>query len=188
MRHIILTMQASLDGVVSDVEQWMTLSDEIIEDALAFYDTLDAIVIGGHTYPSLAEYWQNAETASESALERRFARKINDLEKLVLSRSEVDLVWRNSRQLPVDDQDSLIAELEALKNGDGRDISVESGVGAWQWFIQNDLFDEIWMWVHPVIVGQGEKLFASVEAKTTLQLKNSKVYGNGVVGLYYRKM
>lgn len=51
MRKVILTMQASLDGVVSDVEQWMTLSDEIIPDSLEYYNTLDAIITGGNTYP-----------------------------------------------------------------------------------------------------------------------------------------
>lgn len=187
MRKIILTMQQSLDGVASDVDQWMTtLSDEIVEDSLAFYDTLDAVVIGGNSYPGLAAYWQRAETASDSALERRFAEKINAIEKLVLSRSDVDLVWKNSRRLPVDDEASLIREIEALKNGDGRNISVESGLGAWQLFIQNDLFDEIWMWIHPVVVGRGETLFPDGWTKRSMRLTDSKVYENGVVGLRYQ--
>jgi dihydrofolate reductase len=188
MRKIILTMQISLDGIVSDVDQWMTLNDEIIEDSLEYYHTLDAIVIGGNTYPSLAEYWQNAEKSSASALERAFAKRINEIEKLVLSRSKVDLVWKNSRQLPIKDSASLVREIETLKNDNGRNISVESGVGAWQTFIQNDLFDELWMWVHPVIVSQGEKLFTDVGKKFSLRLSNSKIYQNGVVGLYYQKI
>jgi dihydrofolate reductase len=188
MRKIILTMQISLDGIVSDVDQWMTLNDEIIEDSLEYYDTLDAIVIGGNSYPSLAEYWQNAEKSSDSALERRFAKRINEIEKLVLSRSKVDLVWRNSRQLPIKDNESLAREIKTLKNDNGRNISVESGMGVWQAFIQNDLFDELWMWVHPVVVAEGEKLFAAAEKKFSLRLINSKVYENGVVGLYYQKI
>lgn len=187
MSNIILTMQISLDGVVSDVEQWMTFGDDIVEDQLSFYDTLDAIMVGGNSYPGLAAYWQQAETASESALERRFAKKINEIEKIVLSRSDVDLVWKNSRQLPAHDRTSLVREVEALKNDDRRNISVESGVGAWQLFIQNDLFDALWMWVHPIVVGQGEKLFATAESKMTMQLSDRKEYQNGVVGLYYQK-
>lgn len=187
MRNIILSMQISLDGVVSDVERWMTLGDDVVEDSLAFYDTLDAIVVGGNTYPSLATYWQQAETASASALERRFAAKINAIEKIVLSRSDVDLVWKNSRQLPAHDRASLVREVEALRNENGGNISVESGVGVWRLFIQNDLFDELWMWVHPVIVGQGEKRFADTGDKTTMQLSDSKVYEDGVVGLHYQK-
>ena len=188
MRKLILTMQMSLDGIVSDVEKWMTLNDEIVEDSLAYYNTLDAIVIGGNTYPSLAAYWQHAEQSSDSALERRFAKKINEIEKIVLSRSKVDLVWKNSRQLPIQDEDSLFREIENLKKGEGKNISVESGVGAWQLFIQNSLFDEIWLFVHPVVVGRGDQLFRDVEAKFSMRLHNSKIYQNGVVGLYYQKV
>jgi hypothetical protein len=61
-------------------------------------------------------------------------------------------------------------------------------VGAWQTFIQNDLFDELWMWVHPVVVAHSEKLFTDVGTKFSLCLSNSKVYQNGVVGLYYQKI
>ena len=187
MRKIILTMQMSLDGIVSDVEKWMTLSDEIVEDSLAYCDTLDAIVIGGNSYPSLAAYWQQAEQSSDSALERRFAKKINEIEKIVLSRSKVDLVWKNSRQLPIQDEDSLAREIEALRNSEGKNISVESGAKTWQLFIQNSLFDELWVWVHPVVAGQGEPLFKNVETKFSMHLRNSKIYQNGVVGLYYQK-
>lgn len=180
-------MQISLDSVVSDVEQWMSLSDEIIEDSLEYYDTLDAIIIGGSTYPSLAEYWQDAEKSSDSAIERRFAKKINEIEKIVVSRSEVDLVWKNTRQLPIQDDQSIVHEVKKLKNGSGKNISVESGTGAWQLFIQKDLFDEIWMFVHPVVVGKGEQLFEDVQSKISLKLDSSKKYKNGVIGLYYQK-
>jgi hypothetical protein len=70
-------MQISLDGVVSDSEHWITLIDEILADALEYYDTLDAILVGSKSYPSLAEYWQSAEMSSQSPLERTFARRIN---------------------------------------------------------------------------------------------------------------
>ncbi len=187
MRKIILTMQASLDGIVSNVDEWMTLSDAIVEDSLEYYDTLDAIMIGGKTYPSLAAYWLEAEKSSESELERRFAKKINDIEKIVVSRSEVDLVWNNSRQLPLQNDESIVSEVEKLKNSGGNNISVESGVGAWQLFLQKDLFDEIWIFVHPVVVGKGEKLFENAQSKILLKMDQSKQYENGVIGLNYQK-
>lgn len=180
-------MQTSLDGIVSDVDQWMTLNDEIIEDSLEYYGTLDAIIVGGKTYPGLAAYWQEAEKSSESELERRFAKKINDIEKIVVSRSDMDLVWKNSRQFPLQDNESIIKAVEKLKNSSGNNISVESGLGTWQLFIQKDLFDDIWIFVHPVVVGKGEQFFEDVQSKISLKLAHCKRYENGVVGLYYRK-
>ncbi|CAG7654608.1 hypothetical protein ACFQI7_22580 [Paenibacillus allorhizosphaerae] len=79
MGNIVLYMQMSLDGVVSDLERWMQISDHILEDALAYYDTLDTVVVGGNSYLSMAEYWHHAEKSSESALERAFAKKINEI-------------------------------------------------------------------------------------------------------------
>lgn len=187
MRKIIISLQLSLDGVASDPDQWMTLSDEIIESSIAFYDTLDAILVGGNSYAGLAEYWQQAETNSESEIERRFSKKINDIRKIVFSRSEVDLIWRNSEQLFFEDTESLIREITKLKNADGKNLSVESGLKSWQLFLQNDLFDELILGVHPVVAGQGEKLFTDGDKKKNLQLTDTKVYQNGVVELHYRK-
>lgn len=181
-------MQISLDGVVSDPEQWMILiSDEILADALEYYSTLDAIIVGSNSYPSLAEYWQTAEMSSQSALERTFARRINEIRKIVISRSKIKLVWNNSQQLFIKDSGSLVRRIENLKKSGGKNISVEAGVKTWQLFLQNSLFDEILLLIHPIVAGQGKKLFANVGVKTPMQLKNSKVYENGVVGLHYQK-
>lgn len=187
MRKIVLYMQISLDGIVSDVDEWMTFSDEILEDALEYYQTLDTIVVGSNSYPSLAEYWQNAEKSSDSALERTFAKRINEIRKVVISRSHVDLVWNNSQQLLVQDSDSLIREIENLKKSEGKNISVESGVKTWQLFIQHSLFDELRLLVHPVVAAQGDKLFADVGAQLPLHLSSSKTYKNGVVELNYKR-
>jgi dihydrofolate reductase len=181
-------MQISLDGVVSDPEHWMTISDEILADALEYYNnTLDAILVGSKSYSSLAEYWQTAEMSSNSALERTFARRINEIRKIVISRSKIKLVWNNSQQLMIKDSESLVREIENLKKSGGKNISVEAGVKTWQLFLQNSLFDEILLLIHPIVAGQGKRLFADVGAKVTMQLINSKVYENSVVGLHYQK-
>ncbi|PYI51494.1 dihydrofolate reductase family protein [Paenibacillus flagellatus] len=185
MGSVILTMQLSLDGVVSDEYRWMTLSEQIFEDYLEYYNSVDTIVVGRNSYASLAEHWQRAENSSNS-LERAIARRMNEIPKVVVSHAEVDLVWRNSQQLVVKDERSLAAELEALKRRANR-ISVESGVKTWQSFIRHDLYDELWLLVHPVVASHGERLFSLAERQQPLRLTGSKTYGNGVIGLHYQK-
>ena len=187
MRKIVLHMHTSLDGVVSDPEKWATISDEILADAIEYYNNLDAIIVGSKTYPSLAEYWQNAETASQSALERAFAKKINEIKKRVISRSETKLVWNNSQQLTINDSESLAREIRNLKKSEGKDISVEAGAKTWQLFLQNLLFDEIVLYVHPIIAGEGTKLFDDVR-KITMRLINTTVFEDGIVRLHYQKI
>ncbi|WP_248925008.1 dihydrofolate reductase family protein [Paenibacillus hamazuiensis] len=185
MGNIVLTMQLSLDGVVSDEYRWMSLCEEIFEDYLEYYNTVDTIIVGRNSYASLAGHWQQAENSSNS-LERAIARRMNEIPKVVISHSEVELIWRNSQQIAVRDDQSLARELEDLKKRRNR-ISVESGVKTWQSFIQNDLYDELWLLVHPVIASQGDRLFALAGKQQPLRLTRSKTYENGVIGLHYQK-
>lgn len=184
MGEIILTMQVSLDGIVSDEHLWMTLSREILEDYLDYYQTIDTIIVGRNSYGSLAEYWQQAENSSD-ALEQAIANKMNDIPKLVVSHSDVELTWRNSELLLVKDEHSLAEELQARKNAVQR-ISVESGVKTWQTFIEHGFYDKLWLLVHPVVASQGEQLFALAGQRQSLQLTQTKTYSNGVVGLQYQ--
>lgn len=184
MGEIILTMQVSLDGIVSDEHLWMTLSREILEDYLDYYQTIDTIIVGKNSYASLAEYWQQAENSSD-VLEQAIAKKMNDIPKLVVSHSDVELTWRNSELLLVKDEHSLAEELQARKNAVQR-ISVESGVKTWQTFIEHGFYDKLWLLVHPVVASQGEQLFALAGQRQSLQLTQTKTYSNGVVGLQYQ--
>ena len=103
MRKIYLHFAVTADGMVSNVEQWVSFTEEAMKDGSAWHDTVDAIIFGNNNYAPLAEYWQNAETAADSAAERAFARKVNDMHKIVLSHHDVELVWRNSELLRVED-------------------------------------------------------------------------------------
>ncbi|WP_339321054.1 dihydrofolate reductase family protein [Paenibacillus sp. FSL W8-0194] len=185
MGEIVLTMQMSLDGVVSEEHKWMTLSEEIFEDYLEYYKTVDTIIVGRNTYASLADHWQQAENSSNS-LERAIAQKMNEIPKVVISHSHVALSWRNSELWLVHDNPSLAEKLEARKK-EARRISVESGIRTWQSFIEHDLYDELWLLVHPVIAAAGERLFALAGQQQSLRLTGAKTYSNGVVGLHYKK-
>jgi dihydrofolate reductase len=186
MGKFIVTMQMSLDGVVSEVERWMTLSDEMLKDMGDAYDTVDAVLVGGHTYASMAEYWQQAERTSESELERAIARKINAIKKYVISRGDVELSWNHTERIGYEDEASLVRELERIRASTAGGISVESGVRTWRLFLRNDLYDDLWLFVHPVVAGQGDKLFDKAGDFRRMVLSESRTYKNGVIGSYYR--
>ncbi len=177
----------SLDNVVSDPDKWMLMNDDILKSAMEHYEQIDTVIFGSRTYPFLADYWPNAEQNSASEAERKFARKINQIKKIVLSRSFVDLTWSNSALLNFTDVDSLSKSLNHLKELEGKNISVESGIGIWKMFLEHSLFDELLMSIHPVIVGQGVTLFSDIENKYELVLKSSKHFSNGVIELHYSR-
>ena len=187
MRKISLHFAITLDGIVSNVEQWVSFTDEALKDSSAWHDTVDAIIFGKNNYAPLAGYWENAETASDSAEERAFARKINDMQKFVLSHGEVELVWRNSELLRAEDSTVFKQAIAQLKDMPGKNIAVDSGEGTWRSFLENDLWDGIDMLVHPLVIGSGTPLLASMSVKAPLHLVESKAYENGVVNLRYER-
>ena len=157
MRKIFLHFAITADGIVSNVEQWVSFTDEAMKDTSAYHDPVDTIIFGNNNYAPLAEYWQNAETASNSAAERAFAKKVNDMHKLVLSHGEVELVWKNSELLRAEDSAAFKQAIARLKNMPGKNITVDSGEGTWRSFLENDLWDGIDMLVHPLVIGMANR-------------------------------
>lgn len=188
MRKIYLHCAVTLDGIVSNVEQWVSLTDEALQDGSAFHDTVDAIIFGKNNYAPLAKYWQNAETSSNSAQERAFARQINDMHKFVLSHGAVELIWKNSELLRVQDNAAFKQAIARLKNLPGKNIAVDSGEGTWRSFLENDLWDGLDMLVHPLVIGHGKPLLVSLPTQAPLRLVANKTYDNGVVNLRYEKV
>ena len=187
MRKIILHFAITLDGIVSNVEQWVAIDDEAINDTGIYQDTLDAIIFGRNSYQPLVDYWTNAEIASTSSAERLYAKKLNELHKYVLSHHDVDLTWKNSELLRVKDGEAFKRAILQLKNAPGKDIWADAGEGLWRSFLEYDLWDGLDMLVHPLIIGQGKPLFAAFPSKIPLRLVYSKTYANGVMNLRYER-
>ncbi len=83
---------------------------------------------------------------------------------------------------------AFVKAIQDLKNKAGKDISVESGIKIWKFFLQNNLFDELLLYVHPVIAGSGVKLFDETISKRVLKLNSYKSLDKGVVVLHYEKI
>lgn len=187
MRKLFLHFAITLDGMVSNVEQWVSLTDEALKDSSVYHDAVDAIIFGNNNYAPLAAYWQKAETSANSAEERLFAKQINNMPKFVLSHGDVELVWRNSELLRAQDGAAFKQAIARLKNMPGKNITVDSGEGAWRSFLEHDVWDGLDMLVHPLVIGQGKPLLTSLPTKAPLHLVASKTYANGVVNLRYEK-
>jgi dihydrofolate reductase len=109
------------------------------------------------------------------------------MQKFVLSHGEVELVWRNSQLLRVEDSAAFKQAIAQLRNMPGKNIAVDSGEGTWRSFLENDLWDGLDMLVHPLVIGTGKPLLASMSVKAPLRLVESKTYENGVVNLRYER-
>jgi dihydrofolate reductase len=131
------------------------------------------LVLGRKTYDIFAAHWPHA--AEEEA------KPLNDATKYVASRGRPSLDWRNSVQLEGD----VVEAITALKSSDGPELQVHGSGDLVQTLLRHDLVDEFRLWVFPVVLGQGKRLFGDGAVPAGLKLVRSSVSSTGVmIGVY----
>jgi len=137
---------------------------------------MDALVLGRKTYDIFASYWPG-HTGSASDI----ARKFNEIPKYVASRHPLTLDWAGASQLGED----AVAEVAALREKHER-IHVIGSVDFVQSLLAAGAYDELTLWVYPVVLGQGKKVFPDGAAPSTLELLEPPlVSAKGAVLLRY---
>jgi dihydrofolate reductase len=130
-----------------------------------------AMVLGRRTWDIMAAYWPTAP-------EEEGARVFNDATKYVASRGRPNLeAWPNSVPVEGDAADGLAA----LKAEDGPELQVHGSANLIQTLLRHNLVDEFRLWVFPVVLGSGKRLFADGSLPVGLRLADSKVSSTGVV-------
>lgn len=141
-------------------------------------DAMDALVLGRRTYDIFAAYWpQHTEGDDEG----RIGRKFDQIPKYVASRSRPVLGWRGTTQLGPD----IAAEVAALRERH-ENIHVIGSVNLVQTLLAAEAYDELALWVYPVVIGQGKKVFPDGAVPATLRLLAPPIVSeNGAVLLRY---
>ena len=128
------------------------------------------LVLGRRTYDVFAAYWPNAP-------EEAGGKPLNDATKYVASRGTPSLTWDRSVQIEGD-----VAEgVTRLKQEDGPELQVHGSGGLIQTLMANSLIDQYRLWVFPVVLGTGKRLFADGTIPSALHLTASTVSTTGVV-------
>jgi dihydrofolate reductase len=176
MRKINSWLFVTLDGVIEAPEKWVIADDDMFEAVEADYATSDALLLGRRTYETFAASWP--QRGSEVAN----ADWMNNTRKYVASTTLESPEWNNSTVIQGD-----VAEAVArLKKEDGKDIMVNGSGALVRTLIRDHLLDELRLFVHPVVVGSGIRLFDGDSDPVELALADSHAYANGVVSLTYR--
>jgi dihydrofolate reductase len=130
-----------------------------------------AMVLGRRTYDIMAAFWP---TAPEEAGGKVF----NEATKYVASRRRPNLeAWSNSVLLEGDAAEALAA----LKQEDGPELQVHGSANLIQTLLRHNLVDEFRLWVFPLVIGSGKRLFADGTVPAGLKLVDSSVSTSGVV-------
>jgi dihydrofolate reductase len=177
MRKLVESTLVSLDGVVGSPWAWTgpRWDEESRKHALAALDRYEAFVLGRVTYEAFAATW--SQVKGDPYLDR-----INGMPKFVASTTLRQTTW-NATLL----EGNVVEAIQRLKQQPGKDL-IKYGTGKLdRTLIEHGLIDEIQLWVMPVIVGQGQRLYEGVDpASLKLTLESQEAFSNGSVILSYR--
>ena len=192
MKKLVVGTFLTLDGVMQapgdsqeDIEGgfeyggWqMPLFDDdagrIISEQIA---ATDALLLGRVTYQIFAAYWPNAPEDDP------FAQRLNTMPKYVWSKTLGRVEWNNSTLINGD----LVEEVTKLKQQPGSGILSVIGSGKLaQSLMKHGLVDEYILWIHPLVLGSGKRLFEGGVGPLHLKWVETQTTGSGIVVLTYR--
>jgi len=184
MRKLKLQAQISVDGYVAGPNgelDWMTwnLDPKLLEFINELTDSSDTILLGRKMTGGFVDYWEGVQPGSP---EFSFAQKMVDKQKIVFSKTQKNIPGKN---VSVENRD-LVAAVKELKNKDGNDIVVYGGAGFVSSLIQEGLIDELNLFVNPVMINKGMRIFDLLEKRQKLALLSATGYECGVAVLRYR--
>jgi dihydrofolate reductase len=185
MRELLVTTFLTLDGVMQapggpeeddaggfalggwSVNYWDERMGEVMGEAMsAPFD----LVLGRTTYDLFAAYWPHAS-------DEEGGKPLNDATKYVASRGRPALAWGPSVLIEGDAAEGIAA----LKREDGPELQVHGSGNLVQTLLRHHLVDRFRLWVFPVVVGSGKRLFADGTVPAGLKLVESTVSTTGVV-------
>ena len=185
MRKIILMMSVSLDGFIERPDReldWRMVDDELHRHFNEQLSAMGAFLNGRVTYELMAGFWPTADTdPSSTPLMVEFARIWRDMPKIVYSRTLERADWNTTVV-----RDVVPEEVMQLKAQPGGDL-VLGGADLAAAFMRHDLIDEYRIYIHPIVIGNGKRLFQLPDARISLKLAETRTFGNGVVLLRYQR-
>lgn len=185
MRKLIVQAFLTLDGVMQapggpgeddsggfthggwSVNYWDDRMGEVMAEATS---RPFAMVLGRKTYDIMAAYWPHAP-------EEAGGKVFNEATKYVASRGRPTLEWSNSVLIEGDAGDGLAA----LKEEDGPELQVHGSSDLIQTLLRHNLVDEFRLWIFPLVIGSGKRLFGDGTIPSGLRLVDSTTSSTGVV-------
>ncbi|MBN9388588.1 MAG: dihydrofolate reductase [Chloroflexi bacterium] len=192
MRKIITTTFVTMDGVLQgpgapeeDNEGgfthggWqMNFNDEKGDQIInGFMKMPFELLLGRKTYDIWAAFWPYTEAAPQ------IANPFNTTKKYVVSHAKNELSWGNSSIVTGD----VASEIKKLKEMDGPDLWVWGSGNLIQTLLKNDLVDEMYIWTHPLTLGEGKRLFNEGIRPGAFQLASNQILANGVIIAHYER-
>jgi dihydrofolate reductase len=186
MGKIVISTNVSLDGVVQDPDGqegfsrggWFSQYVGKDREEWGRVSCAEALGTAALLLGRRSDEWFAARWASRPG---EWADRLNGLPKYVVSSTLQDPKWTNGMVLT----GNVVDEVTRLKKDVDGDIVVYASYQLGRTLIEHDLVDELRLFVFPVVVGGGERLFGETAGKKPFRLAGSRTVGSGLVFLTY---
>ena len=179
MRRLVMWNLQTLDGYFEGKAPWdlefhqTVWGDELRQFSLEQAEEVGTLLFGRATYEGMAAHWASATGP--------IADFMNDVPKVVFSRTLEAATWKNTRLVRRDAAD----EVAELKRGEGKDLFVFGSARLCDSLMRRGLFDELRICVAPVLLGTGVPLFKPGSPCQNLTLLQARLLATGGVILRY---
>ena len=178
-------MHTSLDGFVAGVNgemNWIKVDDAMFDFVGTMTDQADTALYGRLTYQMMESYWPTAgENPNASKHDIEHSIWYNKVSKIVLSRTIKESGKNNTKVI----SENISDQINKIKQQDGQNILIFGSPSASNSLLNEGLVDEFWIFVNPILLGQGIPLFKDISESVKLSLIETKTFDIGVIALHY---
>ncbi|MFB9836500.1 dihydrofolate reductase family protein [Actinoallomurus acaciae] len=190
---LTVTTFLSLDGVMQgpggpeedpsdgfDLGGWLVpfADEDMGRHVVEWMATADALLLGRTTYEIFAAHWPRVTDEHDPV-----AAALNTLPKYVATRTLESAAWEGTTLLTGD----VVEQVRELKSRPGRDLQVHGSAGLLQTLVAHDLVDEYRLFVYPVVLGRGKRLFGAGAVPATMRHVATRTTGAGVTVHTYER-
>jgi dihydrofolate reductase len=190
MRKLKLQVQVSVDGYIADKNgktDWMiwnwgpewTWDNELKKEFIALKSTIDTVLVSRKmAEEGFIQHWANIPVDSP---QYAFSKNITAAHKVVFTKTLFESTWPNT----VLAKGKLSEEIRRLKSQPGKDMIVYGGSSFVSSLIKENLIDEFYLYVNPIVLGKGLEIFTKIEHRLPLTLISTKSYTCGMAVHHY---
>jgi len=178
-------MHTSLDGFTTDSKgkmDWINVDEEMFDYAGLRTRESDTALYGRGTYQIMESYWPTAgDNPNATKHDLEHSAWYNHVQKIVVSKTLKDSDLKNAKVI----NENLAVEIRKLKEGTGKEIIMFGSPTLAHTLTEENLIDDYWLFVNPILLGEGLPLFNSLKHTINLKLLANETFTSGVVCLHY---
>ena len=184
MSRLVVFNHVTLDGYFTDKNgdmSWAHVDDNDTEWKTFVEGNArggGVLLFGRITYALMASYWPTPNAIQNYPI---VAKQMNDLPKVVFSRTLDKVSWNNTKLVKSD----MVAEIRKMKKEPGKDMVIFGSGNIVSQLAQEGLIDEYQIVVNPIVLGKGRTMFEGIKKKLTLKLTKTRTFGDGNILLCY---